>query len=69
VGAAYRPSAYHLIPLGYHILDADIDVWEDRNEVGGELLDLLVAVDVLIRFVPDEVRGVVLFDNVQVLLV
>ena len=66
VGAAYGVAAYRLLALGYRILDADADVGEGRKERGDELLGLLVALDVSIRFVPDEVARVELFDEVWV---
>jgi hypothetical protein len=54
VSATYGVAGYHLLTLSYHILNGDIDVGEGGKEGGGELLSLLVALDVLIWFVPDE---------------
>jgi len=54
VSATYGVAGYHLLTLSYHILNGDIDVGEGIEEGGGELLSLLVALDVLIGFVPDE---------------
>jgi hypothetical protein len=69
VGTAYGVAAYHLLTLAYHIFDTDVDVGEGRKECGGELLGLLVASDILIRLVPDEIGGVDLFYEVGVPLV
>jgi hypothetical protein len=66
VSAAYGVAADHLVPFGYHILDTDVDVGEGLEERADELLGLLVASDVLIRFVPDEVGRVELFDEIWV---
>jgi hypothetical protein len=68
VSTAYRPAGYHLVTLGYRILDADVDVGEGVEERGDELPGLLVALDVLIRFVPDEIGRVELFYEVRVSL-
>ena len=58
VSTSYGVAAYHLVSLSQHIIDADADVGEGREESGGELLALLVASDLLIWFVPDEVGSV-----------
>src|SRR5918994_4141245 len=69
VGAAYGVAAYRLITLSYHVLDGDADVGEGRKEPGDKLLGLLVAPEVLIGFVPDEVGRVELFYEIWVPLV
>jgi hypothetical protein len=69
VGAAYGVAAYRLVALGYHIFNGDVDVGEGRKEPGDELLGLLVASEVLIGLVPDEVGRVDLFYEVRVPLV
>src|SRR5215208_1062746 len=69
MGAAYGVAAYHLLTLGYQIFDADVEVGEGSKERGDKLLGLLVALDVLIGFVPDEVGRVELFYEVWVSLV
>jgi hypothetical protein len=66
VGAAYGVAAYHLVPFGYHILDAYVDVGEGFEERGYELFGLLLASDVSIRFVPHELGRVELFDELWV---
>ncbi len=69
VSTAYGPACDDLIPLSYLILDGDVEVGEGLEERGDELLGFLGAVDILIRFVPDEIRGIELVDEVWVVLV
>jgi|SRR5215203_2055895 len=54
VRAAYSVAAYHPIALAYHVFDTDVEVGEGSKERGGKLLGLLVAPDILIGFVPDD---------------
>src|SRR5918998_5291368 len=69
VDATGGVAPYHLLTFGYHVLVGHLGVGEGRKERGGQLLGLLVASDVLIRSVPDEVGRVELFYEVRVLLV
>jgi hypothetical protein len=69
VSAAYGVAAYCLVILGYHIFNGDVDVGEGRKERGDKSPGLLVALDILIGFVPDEVGSVELFYELWVSLV
>ena len=69
VSTAYSPASDDLVTLSYLILDGDIEVREGVEERGDKLLGFLGAVNVLIRFMPDEIRGLHLVDEVWVVLV
>jgi hypothetical protein len=66
MSAANGVAAYHLITLGYRILHTDVNVGESLEKRRDELLGLIVASEVLIGFVPDEVGRVELFYEVGV---
>jgi hypothetical protein len=57
VCASARVAAYHLVPFDYQILDAEAGVGEGLQEAGDELLCFLDTAKVLLRHVPDDIRG------------
>jgi hypothetical protein len=59
-------AAYHLLTLGYHIFNSDVEGWEGFEVQGEKLLHLLDALDVLIRLVPDSIGRVGLGKKVEV---
>jgi hypothetical protein len=69
VSAAYSPAGDDLVTLSYLILDGDVEVGEGPEERGDKLLGFLGALDVLIGFMPDEISGIHLVDEVWVVLV
>jgi hypothetical protein len=62
-------AAYRLIALAYLIFDTDVEIGESRKECGDEPLGLLVAPDILIGLMPDQVGGLELFYQVWIMLV
>src|SRR5215207_4818072 len=58
VSTAYAHAGDHLVPFGYHIPNRSAHVREGALVEGDELLGFLDAVDVSIRFVPDDIGGV-----------
>jgi hypothetical protein len=67
VSTAYAHTGDDLVPFGYYILNGSAHVGESGLVEGDELLGFLGAVDVSIRFVPDDIWGVDLVYEVGVI--
>jgi hypothetical protein len=67
VSTAYRPAGDGFITFGYHIRNGYVQVGEGGFAPGDKLLGLLQALDLLVWFVPDDIGGVKLVDEVRVI--
>jgi hypothetical protein len=66
VSTAYRPADDYPVPFCYYLLNGSVLVGESGLVPGDKLLGLLNALDVLVGFVPDEIWGVYLLEDVWV---